>query len=206
MDSSGVDCVDCHAVGTLARMRVPATIAVVALGIAALWWITAGRGGAESPEAVALPPSSTDPDLTFDDLLARATPDEQGEVELSVTSEELTAAANNGLPVDAPVDDVDLELRDDNGDITVDFVAGLRDRGLDITGSVALDRVDGRVEPRLLEARAGVLPLGGPLRTPVENVVRDASALFAQLAAQGVEVADLELGDQGLTISGTVTE
>jgi hypothetical protein len=152
-----------------------------------------------SPDATAPDPSS----VTVDDLVRRAEPDEDGRVELSVSGAELTSAANSEIPADAPVERVELELRSaDDGRPRVDFSAGLRDQGLEVTGEVALGLDDGRVDPELLDARAGPLPLPGPFREPVEQVVRDAGRLFEELAAQGVDITELGVVDGSLHVQG----
>lgn len=188
---------------------VPLAIAALAAALAFGIWL-GGGGTPPSPEPSAsrfVPAPTADTAITFDDLIRRAQPDAEGNVDLSVTGSELTSAANNALPPDAPVDAVDLEVRTGTDDRpTVGFSTTVSDSDLDVTGAVALDIVEGRVEPELVDARAGPLPLPGPLRDPVEDVVREAAELFVELDERGVDVTHLAVTDGMLVIEGHVPE
>ena len=188
-------------------LLLPVLVAALAAGLAL--GVLLGRTGADEAEAEPIattaPPVPDDVSVTFDDLLRRARPDADGRVALSVTSSELTAAANNELPPEAPVDAIALDFgADDRDRPTIDFSTEMRDSGLDVTGAVVLEVRDGRVHPTLVDARAGPLPLPGSLREPVERTLDEADAFFAELASRGVAVTRLELTGERLDIAGEV--
>lgn len=186
---------------------IPLAVIVLAAALAFGVWLGL-RGGDEPVAVVSAPPPTAsptvDPSLTFEDLIARAQPDPQGDVAVSVSESELTTAANNALPADAPVDRVDLELARADGAPVVRFSTELGDGGLDVSGTLALDLVDGRVRPELDDVRAGPFPVPAALRGPVDEVVAEARRFFTALDERGIRVTDLQVRADQLQVAGEV--
>ena len=140
-------------------------------------------------------------------LLERFAPGADGRITGTVTGQELTAVANDQLPEDSPVESVELQVvGGDTPRPRVDFTASLRDAAVEVAGTVALDVVDGTVQPEVVDARMGPLPLSGGLRAPVDDVVDDAARIFDDLAARGVEVTGLGVDGAALRVEGRVAD
>lgn len=189
-------------------LLITLSVVVLTAALAFGWWLgsrdDAPVAGPTPAPTVADPAATVDPTLTFSDLIDRARPDDDGQVAVSVTEAELTTAANNDLPADAPVDRVDLGLVEQDGQPVVRFSTELADSGLDVTGALTLDLVDGRVRPELDDVRAGPFPVPGPLRGPVEDVASEARRFFTALADRGVRVTSLDIADDALFVDGVV--
>jgi hypothetical protein len=197
------------------RMPGPAVVAAVGVAVAFVAWVATNSGEPDPRGTVPVvtaapepagpdptrPPGSTD-GFTVEDLLARFEPDADGRVSAGVTGTELTALANAELPPDSPVERVDLTVGRGGGRPRVDFTAALRGQSLDVDGAVALDLRQGTVEPELVEARVGPLPLTGGLRDPVDAVVDDAAAVFDAVAARGVVITSLRTDGDALRVEG----
>lgn len=130
--------------------------------------------------------------------------DEEAEqLTLRFSAEELSAAATEGLPPEAPVEAIDLAPRSGPGGAAVlDVRADVRDLPVGLTGEIVVEVAAGRLAPRLVDAQVGPFGLPEAVRAAIDDVLAE---LGDDLVDPGWQIEDVRVVDDELVVDASRT-
>lgn len=130
--------------------------------------------------------------------------DEEAErLTLRLSAEELSSAATQGLPPEAPVEAIDLAPRSAPGGAAVlDVRADVPGLPVELTGEIAVEVAAGRLAPRLVDAELGPFGLSEAVRATIDDVLAE---LGDDLVDPGWQIEDVRVVDEELVVDARRT-